>query len=246
MKVELVTYELEAGVATITLNDGSKNLVTPKLIHEINQKLDLAEKANAVVLLTGSGDTFSAGFDLKVLKNGVTDTYRMLIGGFELAARLLAFKTPTIIACNGHAIAMGAFLLLSGDYRIGSSENYKIVTNEIAIGLTIPYAAIEISRQRLTPAHFERASLLSEVYSPSEAIEAGFLDCVVTGDSLMKEATEKAIQFTKLDMKAHYETKMRARKEMLRSLKRAIQLDRQDFLLKGVQRASSKFFRVKK
>lgn len=79
------------------------------------------------------------------------DAFKMLCGGFKLSARLLAFPTPVVIASNGHAIAMGAFLLLSGDYRIGSAGEFKIIINEVEMGFTLPFAAIEICRQRCQP-----------------------------------------------------------------------------------------------
>ena len=91
----------------------------------------------------------------------------MLRAGFELAERMLSFPMPVVIACTGHAVAMGVFLVLSGDYRIGVAGRYKITANEVAIGLTLPRAAIEICRQRLTPAHFSRATVLAEVFPPS-------------------------------------------------------------------------------
>jgi len=56
-----------------------------------------------------------------------------------------------IIGCTGHAVAMGAFLLLCGDYRVGVDGPFRIVANEVAIGMTMPFTAIEFCRQRLTP-----------------------------------------------------------------------------------------------
>ena len=65
---------------------------------------------------------------------------------------MLAFPTPVLVACPGHAVAMGVFLLLSGDYRVGAGGPYKLAANEVAIGITMPLAAVEICRQRLAPA----------------------------------------------------------------------------------------------
>lgn len=78
----------------------------------------------------------------------------------------------------------GVFLLLSGDYRVGAAGPYQFTANEVAIGLTMPRAAVEILRQRLTPAHFNRAALLAEPFSPDDAVQAGFLDRVVSAADL--------------------------------------------------------------
>jgi enoyl-CoA hydratase len=153
----------------------------------------------------------------------------MLTAGFELAERLLSFPKPVVIACTGHAIAMGVFLVLSGDYRIGAAGDYKINANEVAIGMTMPHAAIEICRQRLAPAHFHRAVILSEVYSPGDAVAAGFLDRTVAADDLLSEAHAVAVGLGKLNMDAHTATKLRTRSQALTALRAAIESDQAAF-----------------
>ena len=104
MNTNVITYQLEDSVITITIDDNKRNVVSPIMLKQLNAALDYAEKQNAVVVLTGKGDVFSAGFDLNILKKGVVDALSMISGGFKLSARLLAFPTPVIIACNGHAM----------------------------------------------------------------------------------------------------------------------------------------------
>jgi len=240
MSSKVISYHLEESILTITINDNKRNVVSPNMLLQLNAALDYAQKQNAVVILTGYKDVFSAGFDLKILKSGVRDALSMISGGFKLSARLLAFPTPVIIACNGHAMAMGAFILLSADYRIGAEGNYNITTNEVAIGLTVPKAGIEICRQRLTPANFTRATLLAEYYSPNNAVESGFLDKVVPYEDVLNEAKKLALSYTKLDLKSHYKTKIRARKKMLCSLKWGIFTDRISFIILGFNRMIGK------
>src|SRR3712207_6183886 len=122
----LVTYEGGDPVATIAMDDGKVNALSLQMLAELNAALDQADAHGAAVVLTGREGTFSAGFDLGVLRGGGSDAAAMIRGGFELAARLLAFATPVVIACSGHAIAMAAFLVLSGDYRVGAAGPYKI------------------------------------------------------------------------------------------------------------------------
>ena len=233
---QLVSYAFQEGIATITMNDGSKNLMSPGMLRELNQALDQAEKDGAVVLLTGYEEILSAGFDLKVLKSGGKQAMAMLNGGFALTTRMLSFRMPIVIACNGHAIAMGSFLLLSGDYRIGASGPYKIMANEVAIGLTVPATGIAVCRQRLTPAHFVRAVMQSEPFTPATAVEAGFLDQVVAPEILLQEALEVAKRLSQLDLQAHYRTKIRARRKLIRALKRANLFDRFDIIRLGIRR----------
>jgi enoyl-CoA hydratase len=225
----LVSYQLESSVATLTMDDGKVNALSPRMVSELNRALDQALADRAVVVLTGRRGVFSAGFDLPVLRAGGDDAVALLVAGFELAERLLAFPAPVVIACSGHAIAMGAFLVLSADYRIGTSGAFKVTANEVAIGMTMPRAAIEICRQRLAPAHLVRALALAEPYTPDDAVAAGFLDRVVPGAELAATARAIAGMLTALDRKAHTESKQRLRGPTLEALRRAIEADHAEF-----------------
>ncbi len=219
----LVSYQLDDSVATITMDDGKVNVLSLAMLTELGAALGRAAADRAVVVLTGREGVFSAGFDLPVLRAAGTEAANLLRAGFDLAARLLAFPTPVLVACPGHAVAMGAFLVLSGDYRIGVSGPYKLTANEVAIGITMPRAAVEICRQRLTPACFNRAVVIAEVFPPEEAAAAGFLDRVVPAAELATAAAGAAAELARLDLDAHAATKLRARQ--MAALREAIDAD---------------------
>jgi enoyl-CoA hydratase len=225
----LVTYEFKDGVATITMDDGKANALSPDMQAGLNEALDQARADKAVVVLRGRPGSFSAGFDLKILMAGGKDAVKMLTGGFELAERLMSSPRPVVMACTGHALAMGVFLLGCADYSIGTEGAFKIGANEVAIGLTMPHAAIEICRARLAPAHFNRAMMTSEIYSPADAVAAGFLDRIVPEAELLAEAQACAARFSKLNMNAYNGTKQRLRENFYKNLRAAMELDRGDF-----------------
>lgn len=225
----LVHYEFSEGVATITLDDGKVNVVSLPMLEAMQAALDRAAADRAVVLFRGRPGRFSAGFELPVLAAGTTDSARLLRGGFELAERLLSFPQPVVIACSGHALAMGVFLLLCGDYRIGIDGAYKIGANEVAIGLTMPRAAITICRERLARTHLNRAVVNAEIYTPAEAVAAGFLDRVVPETELAAEARAAALNLAKLNAKVHAATRQRLRARMLEELRTAIATDDAEF-----------------
>ena len=225
---DVVTYKLEHPICAITLDDGKVNCLSPQMLGEMNAALDRAEKDRAAVVLAGRKGNVSAGFDLAVLRKGGSDAVDMLINGFRLGERLLSFPMPVVIACTGHAIAMGSFLLLSADYRIGADSAHKIGANEVAIGITMPRFGVEICRQRLAPAHFQRAVISAEIYSPAGAVEAGFLDRVVPEDELIAAARDKATALAGLNMRAHAATKLRARDKALQAVREAIEADEAD------------------
>ena len=225
----LVSYQLKDGIATIAMDDGKANALSPAMLGEINGALDKALADKAAVILTGRAGTFSAGFDLKVMSAGGAEAHRMLLMGFRLGERLLSFPHPVVAAVGGHAIAMGVFLLLSGDHRIGADAQYKVGANEVAIGLTMPHFGIEICRQRLAPAYFHRSVINAEIYVPAEAVKAGFIDQLVPAEQLMTEALAAATRLAKLPRATHRDTKLRAREEALKRIRAAIEADDADF-----------------
>ncbi|MBW2404630.1 MAG: crotonase/enoyl-CoA hydratase family protein [Deltaproteobacteria bacterium] len=217
-----VTYERSESFSTITMDDGKVNAMSVGMMAEINAALDQAQEHRSVVILTGKEGVFSAGFDLAVFKQGPEPLLEMLRVGARLAERLLSFPFPVIVACSGHAIAMGSFLLMSSDVRIGTEGPFKVGMNEVAIGMTLPYFAVEIARHRLATPYFNRAAILAEMYTPQEAIAPGFLDRVASSEQLLGTARETATALSKLDMAAHAATKLRVRGPLLEALDQAI------------------------
>jgi enoyl-CoA hydratase len=222
---EDIRYVREGKVATITMDDGKVNSISLDKLRNLQRALDQAEAEQAVVLLTGREQRFSAGFDLTALKQGGEIATKMVIGGFELAERLLAFPTPVVIACTGHALAMGAFLLLAADLRIGTAGAFKIGANEVAIGMTVPSAAVELCRLRLAPTHYARSVVTAEIFSPEEAVSAGYLDRVVPASELLASAHKAAADLSLLNMAAYVATKKRVRGDGLKSMRAAIEAD---------------------
>ncbi len=223
---DLVNYTLVDGVATVTLMNGKVNALSPEVVAGINSALDLAQQAKAVVILTGQPGILSGGYDLKVMKAGPEATRNLVASGSALTLRMLAHPQPIIVACPGHAVAKGAFLLLACDYRIGVEGSFQIGLNEVKIGMTMHQVGLALARDRLTPAVFQRSVVNAEMFSPQAALAAGFLDQVVAVDQLMATALAAAQQLAQLNPKAHTQTKLKARKALLETLAAAIEADK--------------------
>lgn len=220
----LVNYELSESIATISLDDGKVNVLGPTMQAAINDALDRAEKDDArAVVLAGNQRVFSGGFDLSVFQSGDAQAaLGMLAGGFELSVRCLTFPTPVIMAATGPAIAMGSFLLLSGDHRVGAPKS-RCQAVEVAIGMTIPISAIEIMRMRLTPAAFQRGTSMASTFAGDQAIAAGWLDEIVDADKVLSRAQEVATESAAtLHAHAHLATKLKARKSALAAIRAGI------------------------
>jgi enoyl-CoA hydratase len=230
-----VQYQFSEGVATLRIDDGKRNALSPAVFRDLYAALDRAEADRAIVILTGREDVFSAGFDLKVMRSGGPATLGMLRAGYSLTARVLSYPYPVIAACNGHVLAMGVFLMLSCDYVIGSRGDFKVSANEVALGLTMPRVAAAMLRHRLTPAAFQRAVTLSEYFPVEAAREAGFFDELAEPAGLMDRARALAAEFSKLDMRAHAASKRRIRGSLIRYVRRNVWLDLLDAILLGLR-----------
>lgn len=224
---DLIHYSCHQGVATLTLNNGKVNAISPEMIAAFNRCLDQAEADRAIVIITGQPGILSGGYDLKVMTSGPENAFNLVALGSTLSRRMLAHPYPIIVACSGHAIAKGAFLLLSADYRIGVEGAFNIGLNEVLIGMTMHHAGIELAKDRLSKAAFQRAVINGELFSPSAAIDAGFLDRVVPIENLMDSAQATAMLMKKINMRAHQQTKLKVRKELLDALDAAIEIDKQ-------------------
>ena len=222
---DLIAYHLEDGIATLTLSNGKVNSISPDVITAFNAALDQAEQDRAVVIITGQPGILSGGYDLKVMTASPEQAIELVRQGSTLARRLLAHPFPVVIACSGHAVAKGAFLLLSVDYRIGVEGPFSIGLNEVQIGMTMHHAGIELARDRLRKSAFHRSVINGEMFTPLTAVDAGFLDKVVKPDELQAAALEAARQLKKINMRAHRNTKLKVRKELLETLDKAIEED---------------------
>ena len=223
-------YQCTQGIATIRLDDGKVNALSVAMQRAIGEAIGRADEDEAAIVLTGTPGMFSAGFDLATINEGGEATRAMVIGGFRLAERILKYPRPVVVGCTGHAIAMGTFLMLTGDYRVGpDAGSYKWMANEVAIGLVMPRTAIELLRLRLTPGAVDKAVALSHQFGPSDALATGYFDELVPAEDIVDKATAVARAALSLDARAHAASKERTRAPALAAIARAIQEDDDDF-----------------
>lgn len=229
MATEAVRYELEKTVAVVRLDDGKANALSPELIAAIQRALDRTEREAHALLLVGRPRRFSGGFDLTVMRQGAETVRSLVTAGAELALRLYGFPRPVVAACTGHAIAMGALLLLCADARLGTEGDFKIGLNEVANGMTLPVFGVELARDRLSKRHLARATLTSEMYAPAAAVDAGFLDRVTGADVLFSESFAEAERLGALDSAAFARTKRRLRTATIALMRDTLASDMRNF-----------------
>ena len=185
MAEELVLYEVEDGVATVTLNDPEKRNrlsgeMLAQLVHATRRVRD-DDGARAMVL-TGAGKAFCAGADLggfgsdapTIQKHFGTDLF---LEFFRLMPRL---GKPTLCAANGHVVAGGMGLALSCDLVV-AKEGADFWTPEINIG-AFPYMIMSLIYRNVPHKVVNEMILLGERLSAEDAVRHGLANKVVAED----------------------------------------------------------------
>lgn len=139
MPENILVSDIESGVCTITLNrPAKKNALSIALRDELTAALNaLASNPDLkVVIITATGDIFSAGFDLGEFQQAAEDPAihaRLWTSSDRYHHAVLFFSLPIVAAVNGPAIAGGFDLATLCDVRIASEDAY-FSHPEIAFG----------------------------------------------------------------------------------------------------------------
>lgn len=189
----------------IELHNGDDNRLTVDMIDRaLKPALDVVEKhwreqwkaaqkaqgkegAKGALIIIGNLSQekfFSNGFDLpSVLSN--PNFFSCTCNPF--LARLLTFPIPTVAAINGHCFAAGMMLALACDYRVmtdGSKRNAWMSMNEIHFGSPWPLSFIALLRAKVSdPRLHRKIALEGHRFTPQEALQGGFLDHTVQGNT---------------------------------------------------------------
>jgi enoyl-CoA hydratase len=172
-------------VTILTIENGRVNALDLETMHELSAVL--VSHASSAIVLTGSGSAFSAGVDLhRILSGGPDYTERFLNELSHGFRAVFDHPRPVVAAINGHAIAGGCVLAAACDARLMSKG--RIGLTEIAVGVPLPIAVLEICRSAFGAAA-NRAALLADLYAPAEARDLGLIDREVAPADLHDEAT---------------------------------------------------------
>ena len=188
-----ILFEKKAGYAIVTLNrPDAMNALSRDLRREFVAAFDQCSRDEAirVVIVTGSGKAFCAGFDLKEMGSGSSETAAAEVNN-AMARAMEAFDGPIIGAVNGHAITGGFELALACDLLI-ASENARFADTHARVGI-LPGWGLSQKLPRLIG--LSRAKELSFSGRPvfaQTAYEWGLVNHVVPAGQLLPRAEELA------------------------------------------------------
>lgn len=199
-----VLYEVSGHVCTITLNRPEvANAQNSELIDELDAAFDAADADDdvRVVILTGAGDHFSAGHDLKSLIGDADDEWRATretaegkwrheeVMYFGRCTRIRDFRKPTIAAVHGSCVAAGLMLACMCDLIVAADD--ATFQNPV---LRMTGAAVEILVEpwELGIRKAKEFLFLAEKFDAETARDLGLVNAVVPRDALMGTAREWA------------------------------------------------------
>ncbi|WP_225782234.1 enoyl-CoA hydratase-related protein [Xenophilus sp. Marseille-Q4582] len=195
---------LEAGVLTLTLNrPEARNAMTRAMNQALAQQLAQAELNPAVkcVVLTGAGDGFCAGGDVKGMAASGDGTvgprtideaiHLQRVNQRETAGRLFKMPKPTLAVLPGAAAGAGLALALACDLRLMSSK--AIMTTAFArVGFSGDYGGTYFMTQLVGAAKARELYFLSERVSADEAVRLG----LANWSCAPEELAERTLQIT--------------------------------------------------
>lgn len=205
LDMETITVEqVKPGIYLATLNRPERlNAMTNTMFREFEQlafTLNLIDEAR-VLILTGAGRAFCAGFDLDEAEKLPTMTPIEFLDQQELAARgLLAIRSlriPVIAAVNGAAAGGGLSLALAADIRMGTS-NTKFNAAFVRIGLSAGDLGASWMLPRIMgPARASEFCYTARMMGADEAYDTGLLNHVVPEADLIQSCIEMAEEIAK-------------------------------------------------
>ncbi len=185
----LVEQERRGNVVLLTLNrPEARNAISPEVSQEMAATLDGLEADPAVraVVLTGAGDVFSAGADLKVVAQGRAADIARAKGGFAgIVTR--DFPKPIIAAVNGPALAGGCEIVLSCDLVV-AAETARFGIPEVKRGLMAAAGGLIRLPKRVPLAIALELAMTGDPIDASRALQLGLVNRVVPRAAVVGEA----------------------------------------------------------
>lgn len=198
MSDQHILYEVTGNVAVITLNrPEAKNAFSPDMIRQWPEYLRKAREDDSVrvVILTGRGDTFCSGGDIRDMAEGRLKSWDMKNFLWEGVHRIVLamedLDKPVIAAINGAAMGAGLDMALMCDLRI-CSDQARLAESYIMMGL-VPGdgGAYFLPRIIGLPKAMELL-LTGDSITAEEALELRLVNRVVRHDTLMEETLKFA------------------------------------------------------
>jgi enoyl-CoA hydratase/carnithine racemase len=199
----LVEYNVEGGVAVLTLSDPPANTYSYEMMQQLDRAILAARMDDAVqvIVITGKGDKFfCAGADIQMLAN-VTSTFKyyFCLHANETLNRLEQTPKLVIAAINGHCVGGGLEVAMAADIRIGRRAGGKMGLPEVSLGVLPGTGGTQRLVRIVGKSRAIEMMATGELFPVEICQEIGLIDRLMiadTGESLLNQVLEYARQFT--------------------------------------------------
>jgi enoyl-CoA hydratase len=209
-----VAIERDGSVAVFRFNRPPANAFDLEFAGEIGAAFTtlVASAGIGAVVVTGTGNCFSAGLDLKrVPTYGAEQQRAMVMTINRILAALYACPLPVVGAINGHAIAGGLVFALACDYRVGTSAPCKLGLTEGRAGIPFPAVAMAVVQAETAPAVARMLTLRANNMGPEAALACALLDELQSPERVVPTAIDVARDLASIPRDAYATIKRQLR-----------------------------------
>ena len=193
MAYETITATIEHGIGRLTLNQPDKlNPLGTNTLQDIIHATTWFNKENiSVVIVSGNGRAFTAGFDLREFTNTDSTGKDGAVLGREMAEAVDRMKPVTIASLHGYCIGGGVILASACDLRI-ASENTTFSIPEVDLGIPLAWGGIPRLVREIGPAMTKELVMTCRPFDAEEAKSLGFINRVVKDADLESQTMNMA------------------------------------------------------
>ena len=199
----MIEREEHEGVTVLRLAHGKANALDLELCGAITTAFEEAGAGDSAVVLTGTGNIFSAGVDLvRLVKEGESYVRTFLPTLARAIGAVISSDRPVVAAINGHAIAGGCILAAACDLRIMADGKGRIGVPELLVGVPFPSLAIDVLRNSLPVNRQREVMLTGQTWTARDAMDRGLIDRVSSSDKVLEDAIATAREMGAIAPKA--------------------------------------------
>jgi enoyl-CoA hydratase/carnithine racemase len=196
----LVTLDVHAHVATMTLNDPRRrNAMTPELGDALRDAVERVRSNTDVraVVLTGAGDAFSGGGDLAMLERlrsaRFMEARDFMLGFYARYLHVSTLPVPVVAAVRGAAIGAGLCVAMACDLCVVDAAA-KLALNFVQLGLHPGMGATYLTPRRVGAQRATELLLTGRRFDGAEAARMGLALEAVAADEVLARAQTIATQ----------------------------------------------------
>lgn len=195
-----IRYAVDAGVATIELNDPPANTYSYEMMRELDASVLEARMDGAVhvIVLRGAGDRFfCAGANISMLREAdPAFKYYFCLHANETLNRLEQTPKLVIAALNGHTVGGGLEVAMAADIRVARKDAGKIGVPEVALGVLPGTGGTQRLARLVGKSRALELMIAGRLMSFDEAKTIGLVNDVWDSANFAEAVQEYAVQFT--------------------------------------------------